>query len=257
MLPHLAHLAPWCIALTRADAVLARAPGADQRALPSRWAVAGVAGRAVVLTLWTERTLFGKEAGVTMLVVLMALKTLELRARRDAMVVFFLGFFLVLTNFLYSQSLLTAAGDAGVGVGPADRAGAGAHAGGQAVAAPGRRGGGARRAAGRAADGGAVPAVPAHRPAVGHAAGRAGPDRAVGLDAHGRRWPRWPTTTRSPCACASTRPRAAARGDVLPRPGAVALRRQRVDAPAQPRCRRRRGGRAELRTAGHAGCATR
>ena len=33
-----------------------------------------------------------------MLVVLMALKTLELRARRDAMVVFFLGFFLVLTQ---------------------------------------------------------------------------------------------------------------------------------------------------------------
>jgi transglutaminase-like putative cysteine protease len=43
-----------------------------------------------------------------MLVVLMALKTLELRARRDAMVVFFLGFFLALTHCLYSQSLLTA-----------------------------------------------------------------------------------------------------------------------------------------------------
>ena len=35
----------------------------------------------------------------------MALKTLELRARRDAFVVFFLGFFLVLTHFLFSQSL--------------------------------------------------------------------------------------------------------------------------------------------------------
>ena len=50
----------------------------------------------------------GKEAGVTLLVVLMALKTLELRARRDAMVIFFLGFFLVLTHCLYSQSLLMA-----------------------------------------------------------------------------------------------------------------------------------------------------
>jgi len=38
----------------------------------------------------------------------MSLKTLELRMRRDAIVVFFLGFFLVLTNFLYSQSLITA-----------------------------------------------------------------------------------------------------------------------------------------------------
>jgi transglutaminase-like putative cysteine protease len=109
ILPHLAHLAPWCMALTalmlfwRAQLALSNAP------LPSRWAVAGVLLVAAALTLWSERSLFGKEAGVTMLVVLMSLKTLELRARRDAMVVFFLGFFLVLTNFLYSQSLATAA----------------------------------------------------------------------------------------------------------------------------------------------------
>jgi hypothetical protein len=108
ILPHFAHLAPWCLALTalmlfwRAHLAVTNAP------LPSRWAVAGVLMVAAALTLWSERTLFGKEAGVTMLVVLMALKTLELRARRDAMVVFFLGFFLVLTNFLYSQSLATA-----------------------------------------------------------------------------------------------------------------------------------------------------
>ena len=39
---------------------------------------------------------------------LLALKTLEMHARRDAMVVFFLGFFALLANFLHSQSLLTA-----------------------------------------------------------------------------------------------------------------------------------------------------
>jgi transglutaminase-like putative cysteine protease len=109
ILPHAAHLAPWCIGLSalmlawRAQLALAGS------ALPGRWSVLAVLAVAVGLTLWTERTLLGKEAGVTLLVVLMALKTLELRARRDAMVVFFLGFFLVLTNFLYSQSLGTAA----------------------------------------------------------------------------------------------------------------------------------------------------
>jgi protein-glutamine gamma-glutamyltransferase len=41
--------------------------------------------------------------------VLLSLKTLELRARRDAFVVFFLGFFTMLSNFFFSQSLLTAA----------------------------------------------------------------------------------------------------------------------------------------------------
>ena len=60
---------------------------------------------AIGLTCWSYRTLLGKEPGVTLAVALMALKTLELRARRDAFVVFFLGFFIILTHFLYSQSL--------------------------------------------------------------------------------------------------------------------------------------------------------
>ena len=77
--------------------------------LPGRWVLVGVLLVAAALTLWSHRTLLGKEAGVTMAVVLMALKTLELRARRDAFVVFFLGFFIVLTHFLYSQSLPVAA----------------------------------------------------------------------------------------------------------------------------------------------------
>lgn len=108
MLPHFSHLPPWCVvmALTilgwRSRLALRSAP------LPSRWVVGLVLAAAVGLTLWSERTLLGRDAGVTLLVVLMALKTLELRARRDALVVFFLGFFLVLTNFLYSQSLLVA-----------------------------------------------------------------------------------------------------------------------------------------------------
>lgn len=51
------------------------------------------------------RTLAGYEAGISLAVLLLALKTLELRARRDALVVFFLGFFVLLMNFLYSQAL--------------------------------------------------------------------------------------------------------------------------------------------------------
>ena len=59
-------------------------------------------------TLVSHQSLLGPSAGVTLLVVMTALKTLELRARRDATVVFYLGFFLVLVNFLHSQSLVTA-----------------------------------------------------------------------------------------------------------------------------------------------------
>ncbi|MDH5328687.1 MAG: DUF3488 and transglutaminase-like domain-containing protein [Aquincola sp.] len=109
IVPHFAHLPAWCLALTmivmlwRARVAMANAP------LPGRWTLWVVLAVAIGLTFWTYRTLLGKDAGVTLLVMLMVLKTLELRARRDALVVFFLGFFLVLTNFLYAQSLAVAA----------------------------------------------------------------------------------------------------------------------------------------------------
>jgi transglutaminase-like putative cysteine protease len=105
--PHLLHLPAWCapmvVALLGWRATLAWRGST----LPNRWIITALLVLAAGLTLWTERTLLGKEAGITLLVVLMSLKTLELRARRDALVVFFLGFFLVLTHFLYSQSLAT------------------------------------------------------------------------------------------------------------------------------------------------------
>ncbi len=78
--------------------------------LPSRWWLLALVAVSVVATLMSFRTVFGRDAGVTLIVVLLALKTLELRARRDAFVVFFLSFFLMLTRFFYAQSLLGAVG---------------------------------------------------------------------------------------------------------------------------------------------------
>ena len=109
VLPQVGHLPVWCSFMTfslmlwRADmAVLARP-------LPSRWWLLLLLSIAVAATYFSHKTLFGRDAGVTLVMVLMALKTLELRARRDIFVVFFLSFFALLTNFFYSQSLLIAA----------------------------------------------------------------------------------------------------------------------------------------------------
>ena len=76
--------------------------------LPGKWWLLGLLSLTVIATVFSYQTLLGRDAGVTLLVVLLTLKTLELRARRDAFVVFFLGFFCMLSNFFYSQSLLTA-----------------------------------------------------------------------------------------------------------------------------------------------------
>ena len=76
--------------------------------LPGRWTVVALLVLAVATTLATQRTLVGRDAGVVLVVLLLALKTLEARARRDALVIFFLGFFTVLSNFFFSQSLATA-----------------------------------------------------------------------------------------------------------------------------------------------------
>ncbi len=53
-------------------------------------------------------TIFGRDAGIAFLVLLSGLKLLETDNLRDATVVCFLGYFLIITNFLYSQSIPTA-----------------------------------------------------------------------------------------------------------------------------------------------------
>jgi len=108
LLPQVNELPWWCSALA-AGILLWRARLAfSAQALPGRWWLLGLLVISIGATLLTHRTLLGRDAGVTLLVILLALKTLELRAKRDAFVVFFLGFFTMLTNFFYSQSLLTA-----------------------------------------------------------------------------------------------------------------------------------------------------
>jgi transglutaminase-like putative cysteine protease len=109
VLPHVGHLPVWCALLTAGVLLWRGWLALGSRPLPNRWWMLGLVTAAMAGTWFTHRTLLGRDAGVTLIVVLLALKTLELRARRDAFVVFFLGFFTMLTNFFFSQSLAVAA----------------------------------------------------------------------------------------------------------------------------------------------------
>jgi len=50
----------------------------------------------------------GRDAAVALLAIMLGLKVLEVKAPRDATVAVCLGFFLIITNFLYSQTIPTA-----------------------------------------------------------------------------------------------------------------------------------------------------
>ena len=109
VLPQITNLPIWCSLLAAGVLVWRGWLALKNRPLPGKWWLLALLAFTIAATLWTHRTLLGRDAGVTMIVVLLALKTLELRARRDAFVIFFLSFFTMLTNFFFSQSLLTAA----------------------------------------------------------------------------------------------------------------------------------------------------
>jgi protein-glutamine gamma-glutamyltransferase len=81
----------------------------DRAPLPSRWLVLGVAA-AAMLGVWIEyRTLFGRQPGIVLLMLFAGLKLLETRTHRDAAAAAFLGYILIITNFLYTQSIPTGA----------------------------------------------------------------------------------------------------------------------------------------------------
>ncbi|MDO8351103.1 MAG: DUF3488 and transglutaminase-like domain-containing protein [Gallionella sp.] len=106
--PHAYHLPPWvsalCIVLLAWRSHLAW----SGNPLPKRWLLMILTLTSLSGILIDFHTLFGREVGVTLLMLLACLKLMELRTARDAMALIFLSCFILITNFLYSQSLLTA-----------------------------------------------------------------------------------------------------------------------------------------------------
>ena len=106
--PHADHLPLWVsglcagLLLWRAYLVYSGKP------LPKRWLLMLVTFAGTIGIIFNFHTLFGREAGVTLLMMLAALKLMELRDERDAMVLVYLACFIIITNFFYSQSIPTA-----------------------------------------------------------------------------------------------------------------------------------------------------
>jgi transglutaminase-like putative cysteine protease len=106
--PHALRM-PWWLTLLALGLYAWRTRIALERsAPPSPWLVLGLALLAVAAVYLEYRTLFGRTSGIVLLVLFSGLKLAEMRTHRDAAVVAFLCYFLVMTNLLYTQSIPTA-----------------------------------------------------------------------------------------------------------------------------------------------------
>jgi len=84
-------------------------PLPSKRYKKQRWLQLSIAAFAVTLLLLHYGNLIGRDAGVALLTVMLGIKVTEIRSSRDFYLSSFLGYFLVVTNFFYSQSIGTAA----------------------------------------------------------------------------------------------------------------------------------------------------
>ena len=106
--PHAEHLPLWVSSLCGGLLLWRAYLNYSGNPLPKKWlllliTIAGTGGIA-----FSFQTLFGREVGVNLLMILATLKLLELRTIRDAMAIIYLALFIIITNFLYSQSIPTA-----------------------------------------------------------------------------------------------------------------------------------------------------
>ncbi len=107
MLPHTDHLPLWVSSSALLFLGWRTYLAIKGQRLPSKWLLMTLALACLLGVSFSMRTIFGREAGVALLGMLLALKLMEMHARRDLFVVCFLSLFLILTNFLFSQSILT------------------------------------------------------------------------------------------------------------------------------------------------------
>ncbi len=106
--PHAAHLPVWVSAVSLLLLGWRAHIAYRGNTLPARGLLLLVTLSCVGGIVISFHSVFGREVGVTLLILLAALKLLELRAARDATVLIYLSCFIIITNFFYSQSMLTA-----------------------------------------------------------------------------------------------------------------------------------------------------
>lgn len=106
ILPHLGHMPFWIIGLWAGCAVWRVQIFRMRAQYPRGWAKALMMVGAAAGVYFSRGSLIGLDAGVVLLIAAFILKLVEMRSRRDALVLIFLGFFAVVTSYLFNDSLV-------------------------------------------------------------------------------------------------------------------------------------------------------
>lgn len=106
--PHTAHLPLWT-SLACAALIMWRGWITFRgNRMPPQWLLLPISAIAMGSAYFSFHQFFGRDPGVAMVVLLLTLKLLEMHAKRDLFVVVLVSFFVMLTNFFYSQTMGTA-----------------------------------------------------------------------------------------------------------------------------------------------------
>ena len=108
-LPHAWEQPPWVFAVLMAAWLWRVIIHATNARLPARWVMVLLVLAGGTLTFAEFGTVFGQQAGTALLLVMVALKLLEIRSQRDIVVSLFLAYFVVVTTYFFNQSILIAA----------------------------------------------------------------------------------------------------------------------------------------------------
>lgn len=109
VLPHFANLANTIVAFCLLTVLWSFAAGRGVVRFPSRTMLFLLTLAGAGLVFGEYRRFYGMEGGSSLFVVGLGLKLLELRSERDVYLVVFLGFFVAVTQYLFSQSIPMAA----------------------------------------------------------------------------------------------------------------------------------------------------
>ena len=103
--PLLPRLPPWLVVVSLAFAAWCYFITRRSLKLPSLWLRILLSTLLLMAVYAHYGTLLGRDAGAALLIAMLALKLMEIREARDIYITVFLGYFLIIIGFLFSQSL--------------------------------------------------------------------------------------------------------------------------------------------------------